>query len=70
MGAKRESTSYERIAGALGVAAERVFFATDVVAEADAALAAGMQTGLLSRPGNPEQPEHEHLIFTDFIPGN
>ena len=70
VGAKRESTSYDRIAGALGVTAERVFFATDVVAEADAALAAGMQTGLLARPGNPEQPKHNHPVFTDFTLGN
>jgi len=67
VGAKREPESYRAIARELGAEPSKVFFATDVVAEADAAREAGMNTGLLVRPGNPEQPAHEHVVMEDFV---
>lgn len=57
-GPKREAGSYGAIAAALGVAPGAVRFVTDVLAEAEAAAAAGMQVRLSVRPGNPPQGEH------------
>jgi enolase-phosphatase E1 len=55
-GPKTEVESYRRIARSLGLPAEQVIFISDVVAELDAASAAGMQTLLCLRPGNAPQP--------------
>jgi enolase-phosphatase E1 len=52
IGAKREAESYRKIAVDFGMPAEEILFLSDVVAELDAARAAGMQTGLCLRPGN------------------
>ena len=41
----------------------RVFL---LVAQLDAAGEAGMQTGLVDRPGNHPQPPSEHPVYTDF----
>jgi enolase-phosphatase E1 len=51
-GPKREADSYRRIAEALGLPPARIVFVSDVVAELDAARAAGMQGVLSLRPGN------------------
>jgi enolase-phosphatase E1 len=51
-GPKREAESYRRIAAALAEPPGRVVFLSDVVAELDAALSAGMLTGLSVRPGH------------------
>ncbi len=53
IGAKRESTSYERIAAELRTAPEEILFISDVPAELDAAAEAKFQTLLSVRPGNP-----------------
>ena len=53
-GPKREAASYGRIAGEFGLAAGEILFASDVVAELDAARSAGMATVLVIRPGNAE----------------
>ena len=66
VGAKRERESYEAIAQELNTAPGRVFFATDVLGEAEAAREAGMQTAILDRPGNIPQPEHDHLVLKDL----
>jgi enolase-phosphatase E1 len=50
-GPKREAESYRRIAARLGVAPADVLFVSDVVAELDAARAAGMRTALAVRGG-------------------
>ena len=56
VGAKIEAESYRRIADHLALPPEKIVFLSDVIAELDAAHAAGMQ-GLLSlRPGNRPQP--------------
>lgn len=57
VGHKRERASYEAIAADLGVAAARVLFVTDVLAEAQAAREAGMAAALSVRPGNAPVPE-------------
>lgn len=56
IGAKREAESYHRIATALSCEPQAVTFISDVTAELAAAQAAGMQTFLALRPGNPPQP--------------
>jgi enolase-phosphatase E1 len=66
-GSKRESTSYQRIAAEFGVPPHEILFLSDVVAELDAARAAGLQTGLVFRPGNPPLPaEPTHPVVRDF----
>jgi methylthioribulose 1-phosphate dehydratase/enolase-phosphatase E1 len=57
-GVKTEAASYTNIQLSLGVEdADQVLFATDVLAEAQAAAAAGWRAVLVSRPGNKELPE-------------
>jgi enolase-phosphatase E1 len=51
-GPKRETGSYRKIAGALGVPAERVVFVSDVAEELAACRDAGMHGVLSVRPGN------------------
>jgi enolase-phosphatase E1 len=58
-GAKTEAASYRRIASALGLRTGEVLFISDVVAELDAAVAAGMRALLCVRPGNQPQPSDE-----------
>lgn len=66
-GPKREAESYRKIAGSIGEQAGKILFFSDVVAELDAARAAGMQTGLMLRPGNnPVDGDHTHLMFESF----
>ncbi len=52
VGAKRESASYAAIARELEVTTPEILFFSDVVAELDAARAAGCGTRLVVRPGN------------------
>jgi enolase-phosphatase E1 len=65
-GSKQEQRSYVAIADAFSLAAGEVLYLSDVVAELDAAGAAGMQTGLLDRPGNQPQPPSNHPVYRDF----
>ncbi len=58
-GSKTASSSYQKIAEHLGLSAPEIVFVSDVVAELDAAAAAGMQTRLCIRPGNSPQPWSE-----------
>lgn len=51
-GPKREVASYQKIAADFGLPASDILFLSDIVAELDAARAAGMQTTLVIRPGN------------------
>lgn len=67
VGGKKEPASYETIARDIGIAPERILFVSDVVAELDAARAAGLQTALSVRPGNvPVTSSHEHPIIHSF----
>ena len=56
VGPKVEAASYARIANAIGLAPSSILFVSDVVAELDAARAAGLRTILCLRPGNVAQP--------------
>lgn len=56
-GLKTESASYEKIASNYpGVLSSQFLFLSDNVAEVDAAIAAGMQSKMIFRPGNAEVP--------------
>jgi enolase-phosphatase E1 len=52
-GLKKEAESYRKIAADFRLPAAEILFLSDVVAELDAARAAGMKTALCVRPGNP-----------------
>ena len=65
-GPKREAAAYDAIAEQLGLPSSRVLFLSDVIAELDAARAAGLQTGLVERPGNAPVGESDHPRHTGF----
>ncbi len=64
-GAKREPASYARIADALGARPADALFVSDVVAELDAARAAGFATALSVR-AEPGPPPDAHPRITTF----
>ena len=70
-GPKKEAESYSKIAAQFGLPAGQILFLSDVVAELDAARAAGMKTGLMCRPENPpveEKTDHPQLkTFDDVV---
>jgi enolase-phosphatase E1 len=67
IGAKIEAESYRRIAEALQFPPSEALFFSDVVAELDAARAAGLQTALCIRPGNAPQPAGgPHRVIHSF----
>jgi enolase-phosphatase E1 len=66
VGGKREAASYARIAEQMGLAPAAVAFVSDIVAELDAARAAGMRTLLSMRPGNAPQPTSDHTAVATF----
>ncbi|GMF10296.1 unnamed protein product [Phytophthora lilii] len=62
IGHKREVGSYKEIVQSLGVdSGKDVLFVTDVIQEAQAAEAAGLDTVLSVRPGNKPLPESHHF---------
>jgi enolase-phosphatase E1 len=63
-GPKRELESYQKIHAQIG--GENVLFATDVLAEAEAASKAGLDVVLMLRPQNPDQGHHSFASATDF----
>ncbi|XP_067939339.1 enolase-phosphatase E1-like [Watersipora subatra] len=69
VGGKKETKSYSTIAEQLGVMPNEIIFLTDIVEEARAAKAAGMQTTIMVRPGNGPltvQQLEEYETMTDF----
>ena len=66
VGAKREPTSYARIADRVELPPPEITFVSDTTAELDAARIAGMRTVLSVRPGNPPQPLNDHHSITTF----
>jgi enolase-phosphatase E1 len=69
MGPKREAESYRRIARALGASPAAVVFASDVVAELDAAREAGCATALAVRtPPGPDPNGHPRIVSFDELP--
>jgi enolase-phosphatase E1 len=67
-GPKREASSYQLIAGRLGVAPSAVLFVSDVTDELDAARAAGMETALAARDALPVQSSHRVVRSFDALP--
>ena len=66
-GPKREAESYRRIAADMKLPTKAILFLSDVPQELDAAAQAGMQTGLVVRPGNaPVAAGHAHPVVMDF----
>lgn len=68
VGSKKEASSYARIVADACVLPEACLFVSDVVAELDAARAAGLQTVLMLRPGNAAAPPHEHTTLETLNP--
>lgn len=62
-GPKQQAESYRRIIADVGRAADAILFASDIVAELDAAREAGMQTRLALRPGNRPVGDAPHERF-------
>ncbi len=65
-GPKREWASYDAIARSLGIAPERIVFATDVLQEAEAADTAGLRAVIMKRPGNAALPHHRFETHETF----
>jgi enolase-phosphatase E1 len=66
-GPKTAPASYAAIAAAMGVAPGEVLFFSDVVRELDPARAAGCQTRLVMRQGNPPvEDAHGHVLISSF----
>jgi enolase-phosphatase E1 len=66
VGEKRSEASYARILAEVGAEGTQVLFLTDIVAEADAAAAAGMRVCIAERPGNATQPAHGYAVSSRF----
>ena len=66
VGKKIDPQSYLTIAANLSFDPIEILFVSDVVAELDAAKAAGMQTRLCIRPGNSPQPASQFQSITSF----
>jgi 2,3-diketo-5-methylthio-1-phosphopentane phosphatase len=66
VGPKREPASYRRICAELGLEPGKALFVTDIVAEADAAVEAGLGVAIAVRPGNAPQPAHAYRVVTGF----
>jgi enolase-phosphatase E1 len=69
VGAKVDRGSYERIAAALEVAADRILFVSDVTAELSAARQAGLQVRLATRPGNAPQADAAQYVAVTGLAG-
>ena len=65
-GPKREASSYQALAAALGRPPSEVLFLSDVTAELDAARSAGMDTALCVRDGGPEVPGAGYAVIRSF----
>jgi len=65
-GPKRAPASYAAIAAQAGVTPGEMLYVSDVVAELDAARAAGCATALALRPGNAPNPPHPHPVLHSF----
>lgn len=70
VGGKREVSSYINIASKLGADVNEICFFTDIVEEAEAAQAAGMEVVILDRPGNIPQKKHDFKVWKDFLNTN
>ncbi len=67
IGAKKQSSSYQKIAAEINIAPQEILFLSDVVAELDAAASAGYNTILLARDAVPENCPHRVVDSFDRI---
>lgn len=65
-GPKRVADSYQAIAADFDLPVCEILFLSDVPEELDAAADAGMQTGLMVRPGNKPADPGKHPVFKSF----
>lgn len=65
-GPKRDASSYEKIASAIGLPANSLLFLSDHPDELDAAVAAGWSVIGVARPGEPNPPREPHRWISDF----
>ncbi len=65
-GPKKEPAAYTAIVAAFDLAPEHVLFLSDAVEELDAAVATGMGTGLMLRPGNRPVDPDRHKTYHSF----
>ncbi|MFT7578478.1 MAG: enolase-phosphatase E1 [Myxococcota bacterium] len=65
-GPKKKAASYRAIAEAIAVTPSQTLFATDSLAEAEAAREAGFQVAVCVRPDNPALAEHGFRTVSDF----
>lgn len=65
-GPKREPSSYEKIASAIGVPADNILFLSDHPDEVDAAVSAGWHALGVTRPGEPNTPRPPHRWISNF----
>lgn len=65
-GPKQEPDSYRAIAAAFDLPAEEILFLSDVRGELNAAREAGMETGMLVRPGNRPAEAGGHRAYHSF----
>ncbi|CAI5451570.1 unnamed protein product [Caenorhabditis angaria] len=63
IGLKGSSESYTAISQKINIAPNEILFLTDVPAEAEAAKTAGLQTFLVSRPGNANLSDENRVDF-------
>jgi enolase-phosphatase E1 len=66
IGAKRDPEAYRRILSAINARGDEVLFLSDIVAELDAARAAGMRTTLLARPPSDCPADSAHPCVSTF----
>lgn len=65
-GPKREVSSYQKIAGAIGLPANKILLLSDHADELDAAAAAHWSVLGVTRPGEPNAPRPPHRWVTSF----
>jgi len=65
-GGKREASSYQKIADAIGLPANQILFLSDHPDELDAAAAAGWSVLGVTRPGEPNSPRPPHRWINSF----
>jgi enolase-phosphatase E1 len=66
VGTKQSPHSYQRIAVAMGHPCRELLFISDVIAEVEAAHAAGMQAALCVRPGNDARESADAEVIRSF----
>jgi enolase-phosphatase E1 len=67
VGGKREASSYEKLAGVIGLPGDQIVFLSDHPDELDAAVAAGWSVLGVTRTGEPNRPRPPHRWINSFV---